>query len=203
MPITARDFSSLVGKLNGFSPKQLEAHLGLYRGYVNKYNEIVTKLATADRSAGNYSFNEFSELRRREVVAFNGSYLHELYFENMTGGANSKPNGTLMAKMERDFGSFDAWDKDIRACAASTPGWVLLTHSRTDDKLHHFIVFEHHIGLPVHQEPVLALDCWEHAYMIDFSTDKASYVTAFLNNVDWNIVNNRLVRAEKMAAVKV
>src|SRR5438874_5121345 len=85
MPHVAKDFSALKGSLDGFSDKQLDAHFTLYNGYVTKLNEIEEKLKTADRSKANYSFNEYSELKRRECVAFNGTYLHQLYFENLSG----------------------------------------------------------------------------------------------------------------------
>ena len=61
-----------------------------------------------------------------------------------------------------------------------------------DGKLHNYILFEHHIGLPVHQEVILALDCWEHAYMIDYGTKKPDYLETFLKNVDWKVVGERL-----------
>lgn len=189
-----KNFDHLLGQLKGISEKQLKAHLGLYQGYVNKLNEIEKKLEAADRGATNYSFGEYSELRRREAVAFNGAYLHELYFSNLTG-KDTKPSGDLQKAIERDFGSTGAWEKDLKAAATSTPGWVLLTRNRVDGKLHHYILFEHHIGLPVHQEVILALDCWEHAFMIDYGTSKGDYLAAFLKNVDWTVVSDRFATA--------
>lgn len=195
MAIKARNFDRLIGTLKGFSEKQIRQHLGLYQGYVNKYNEIQEKLAKVERSAANYSFGEYSELRRREVVPFNGTYLHELYFENLSPQGGQGPSGELRQAIARDFGSVDDWEKDLFACGTSTPGWVLLTVNKTDNKLHHYIVFEHHIGLPLHVEPVLALDCWEHAFMIDYGTNKADYMKAFLTNVDWEVCAKRYSRA--------
>lgn len=200
MAIEPRNFDHLVGTLKGFSEKQITQHLGLYRGYVTKYNEIQDKLGNVDRGAANYSFGEFSELRRREAVAYNGAYLHELYFENMSPQGGQGPAGDLRAAIEREFGSVDAWEKDLLGCGTSTPGWVLLCHNRTDDRLHHYIMFEHHIGLPVHVEPVLAMDCWEHAFMIDYGTGKMDYMKAFLGAVDWKVCADRFVRAGRMLA---
>ena len=79
----------------------------------------------------------------------------------------------------------------MKAAASSTPGWVLLTKNNVDWQLHTYIMFEHHIGLPVNQEIIFALDCWEHAFMIDYGTNKAEYLKAFFENVDWNIVSKR------------
>ena len=194
MPHEAKNFDHLVGKLKGLSEAQLRAHFGLYQGYVKKLNEIETKLVDADPAAGNYSFNEFSELKRREAVAFNGAYLHQLYFENLTAPGQS-PDAKFKAAVAQAFGSWERWVAEVRGTAASTPGWVVTTWSDVDHKLHNYIMYEHHIGLPAHQHIVLALDCWEHAYMIDYGTAKAKYLDAFLDNVDWQVVGQRLAKA--------
>jgi Fe-Mn family superoxide dismutase len=190
MTHSALDFSHLLGELDGLSDAQLEAHFKLYAGYVKKLNEIETALETQDRSATNYSYGAFSELKRREAVAFNGTYLHQMYFENLSG-EESAPSADLKAAMESAFGSMEAWEKDVRSSAACTPGWVLLTYSMVDQKVHTYVMYEHHIGLPVHQVPIMALDCWEHAFMIDYGTNKGAYLDAFVKNIDWNMVNMR------------
>ena len=190
MAHVAKDFTSLKGQLDGFSDKQLDAHLFLYGGYVAKLNEIEEKLKTADRSKANYSFNEYSELKRRECTAFNGTYLHQLYFENLAAKGGTPADGIQKAAIAA-FGSWDAYIADLKGSAGSTPGWVLTTRSKIDGQLHNYIMYEHHIGLPAHQEIVLALDCWEHAFFIDFGVKKADYVAAFLKNVNWNEVNKR------------
>ena len=186
----AKDFNHLLGKLKGLSEKQLTAHFGLYQGYVKKLNEIETKLKTTDKALANYSFGEYSELKRREAVAFNGTYLHEMYFENLTGEKTSASE-ELKTAVDAAFGSWENMEKDMKAAASSTPGWVLLTKNNVDWQLHTYIMFEHHIGLPVNQEIIFALDCWEHALMIDYGTNKAEYLKAFFENVDWNIVSKR------------
>ena len=137
------NFDYLIG-VKGFSEKLLKDHFTLYAGYVKKLNEIETKLKTIDKSAPNYSFNEFSELKRREAVAFNGAYLHEMYFENMSKETTSVGSETK-EMAEQAFGSWENFIKDIRATASSTPGWVLVTYNKIDKQLHTYIMFEHHI----------------------------------------------------------
>jgi len=185
-----KDYSKLLGTLKGFSDAQLTQHFTLYQGYVKKLNEIQEKLKSQDKAATNYSFGEFSELKRREAVAFNGTHLHELYFENLSGDGG-EPSAELKSAVEAAFGSWDNLIADIKASAASTPGWVVLTQNQLDNSVHTYIMYEHHIGLPVHQKILLAVDCWEHAFMIDYGIKKADYLTAFLDNVDWNVVNAR------------
>ncbi|MBS3176422.1 hypothetical protein J4457_04250 [Candidatus Woesearchaeota archaeon] len=189
MAYTAKDFLHLLGKLKGISDKQLEAHFGLYKGYVNKMNEIAEKLAKQDKAAANYSFGEFSELKRREAVAFNGTFLHELYFENLQ--AKGSPSPKLKKAAEEAFGSWETFVQDMKSSASSTPGWVVATYNKITKKLHTYILFEHHIGLPIGQEIILALDCWEHAFMIDYGTNKGEYLKAFFENINWDVANKR------------
>lgn len=184
-----KNYDYLIGNIKGITEKQLIAHFGLYKGYVNKLNEIQEKLKIQDRSAANYSYGEFSELKRREAVAFNGSYLHEKYFDNM--GAAGTPSSELKKAVEKAFGSWEAFEKDVKSSAASTPGWVVVTKNKQDGLVHTYIMYEHHIGLPVDQEIIMALDCWEHAFMIDYGTDKASYLKTFFENINWDVVNKR------------
>jgi Fe-Mn family superoxide dismutase len=203
MAIEAKKYDHLAGGLPGFSPRQIEQHIKLYEGYVKKINEIrseIEKIPFEERKANsNFSFGRYSELKRREAVPYNGVYLHEMYFDNLGGGA-AEPKAELARAIEGSFGSQSNWEEDLRACAeAATGGWVLLTYDRIDGKLHHNQMWEHSIGIMVNQEHLLALDTWEHAFMIDFGTDKKSYLTAFLKNVRWGVVADRLDLATRRA----
>lgn len=203
MTIEAKKYDQLVGNLTGFSPRQVEQHLKLYEGYVKKINEIraeIEKIPFAERKANsNFSYGKFSELKRRESVPYNGVYLHEMYFDNL-GGPASAPAADLAKAIEGSFGSQSNWEEDLRACAeTATGGWVLLTYDRIDGKLHHNQVWEHSNGIMINQEHLLALDTWEHAFMIDFGTDKKSYLGAFLQNVKWKVVAERFAQATARA----
>ncbi len=203
MTIEAKNYERLVGNLPGFSPPQIEQHLKLYQGYVKKINEIraeIEKIPFAERKANsNFSYGKFSELKRRESVPYNGVYLHEMYFDNL-GGSRGAPESDLARAIEGSFGSQSNWEEDLRACAeTATGGWVLLTYDRIDGKLHHNQVWEHSNGIMINQEHLLALDTWEHAFMIDFGTDKKSYLGAFLQNVNWKVVAERFALAAARA----
>ncbi|HAR42903.1 MAG TPA: hypothetical protein DCS07_09790 [Bdellovibrionales bacterium] len=192
----AKNFDHLIGKVKGLSEKQLKAHFGLYQGYVKKANEIEQKLATADRATANYSFGEVSELMRRLAVAFNGAYLHQYYFENLTGEA-SQPSGDLKQMIEKNFGSMEKWTADVKAGLTSAPGWVLLVRSRRDGALRNILIEEHHRGLLVDQDIILAMDGWEHAYMIDYGTAKPDYSNTLLAAIDWKVAGQRLEQSLK------
>lgn len=185
----AKDFSHLLGKLDGISDKQLEAHFGLYKGYVARLNLMEEEMKKADKGHTNYSWGHWSELKRREAVAFNGAYLHQLYFENLEG--KGAPNGELKAAIDEAFGSYDEFVKDMKATALCTIGWVVVTKSRVDGRLHTYLMTEHHTGFPVMQDIVLVLDSYEHAFAIDYGTNRGSYIDAFVKNINWDVVNAR------------
>jgi Fe-Mn family superoxide dismutase len=189
-----KNFEHLIGRIQGLSEKQLRAHFGLYEGYVKKVNEIEEKLVQADRSSANYSWAEISELKRRHSVPFNGAYLHQLYFEALTG-EQTQPEGELKSQIERDFGSFENWLADAKAGLISAPGWVLLTRSRIDGRLYNDLVEEHHRGVLCEQDIILALDGWEHAYMIDYGTTKADYIKVLNKAIDWRVASQRFQQA--------
>ncbi len=186
---TARDFDHLLGNISGISDKQLTAHLGLYKGYVARLNLMEEELKTTDKSHTNYSWGHWSELKRREAVALNGAYLHELYFENLVSTGNH--SAPLMAAIDESFGSYDDFTADMKATALCTIGWVVLTKSRIDGQLHTYLMTEHHVGFPVRQDIVLVLDSYEHAFAIDYGTDRGTYIDVFLKNINWEVVNGR------------
>jgi superoxide dismutase, Fe-Mn family len=176
------------GALKGFSDSQLDLHFALYKGYLAKLNEIEEKLAVTSNAKPNYSFNEYSELKRREAVAFNGSFLHELYFENM--GADATISKELQKALDAQGGK-DKLLADLKATALGGPGWALLTFNRRDGRLHNYFVAEHHLGLPIDQDLLVVLDSWEHAFMVDYGIKRPDYINAFLENIKWSEVSRR------------
>jgi Fe-Mn family superoxide dismutase len=189
-----KNYDHLKGALKGLSDGQLDQHFTLYRGYVAKLNEIEAKLAGADGAKSNYSFSEYSELKRREAVAFNGAFLHELYFESL--GASGDASAELQAALG-ECGGRDRVTADLAAAALCGPGWALLTHNRRDGRLHTYFVAEHHLGLPIEQDILVALDSWEHAFMIDYGIRRADYVGAFMENIKWGEASRRLAQAKR------
>src|SRR5579862_3309429 len=154
-----KNFDHLLGgNAKGLSDLQLKAHFALYQGYVKKLNEIREKLGSADRGAPNYSFNEYSELKRREPVAYNGTVLHEMYFENI-GNGSTKPDDRARALLTSSFGSFDAWLADAKACLLSAHGWLVFAYDYADNKLYNNLVrTEHDVGLFANVHAMAAID---------------------------------------------
>jgi len=178
----------------GFSQRQILEHFNvLYKGYVNKVNEIRNKLLSADRSSANATYSEFRALKKGETFALDGVILHELYFNNL-GGMGSAPSGSLLHKIEYDFGSFNNWMQDFIATGLAARGWAVLAYDPRDRGLHNFLQDAHDQGVIVNSKAILVLDVYEHAYFIDYGTQKRDYITAFLQNVNWTVAEKRWER---------
>lgn len=192
-----RSFKHLMGKLDGISDGQLEAHFGLYEGYVKKLNEIEEKLQKTDRSLSNYSFGEYAELKRRLCVPYNGTYLHEMYFDNM--GAAAQPSAEFTNLVNKCFGNMDTWKTDVKATGLAVPGWVVTCLETTTGRIENIQLMEHHIGFPVNHLPLMVMDTWEHAFFLDFKANRGAYIDTFFKNINWTAVNERVAKALKAA----
>ncbi len=173
------------------SKKSMDIHRDkLYAGYVNKTNEIRDKLKTADRSKAAATYSEYGELKRRETFNVNGVILHENYFSVL--GGDGKPKGKVKELIERDFGSVDALKEDLLACSMAGLGWAVLCYDYLDQKLHIYLVDFHHHGAVWGCIPLVAMDVFEHAYFIDYGSDRKTYLEAVWKMLNWDAVNDIL-----------
>ncbi len=186
--ITARELKPVLLQLDGISPATVEAHHKLYQGYVAKRNEILGKLATVDTSAPNQIYSEFRELKVELSFAVGGIKNHELYFEHL-GGNGGPASGAVAGLIERDFGSFDAWRADLRATGLAGRGWAWTAYDWDEGRLFNYIGDAQNTFPVWNATPLVALDVYEHAYWLDYKTDRAAYIDAFFDNLDWGIVN--------------
>jgi len=197
--LSPKTFAS-VRELAGISVRTMEEHYELYKGYINKVNEIQKKLDTVDRAAANQIYSEYRGLRTDLSFAIGGVKNHEIYFTHL-GGKGGTPSGRLMEQIKRDFPSYDAWLADFKASGIAARGWVWLAYD------HDFNCLTTTVGdaqntFPLwNATPILALDVYEHAYWIDFGRARAKYIEAFFNNLDWAVVEQNLDRALAMQAV--
>ena len=189
-------------KMTGFSEKQIEDHHGvLYKGYVNKVNEIRKQMDSVDYSKANQTYSELRALKIEETFALNGVKLHEAYFDNM-GGSGGKATGKALELIEKNFGSYEAWETDFTATGKAVRGWVVLAYDLEDGSLHNFGSDAHNLGPIWNATPVLVLDTYEHAYMIDYGVKRPPYIDAFMNVIDWDVVNARLAKLEASQAAR-
>jgi Fe-Mn family superoxide dismutase len=192
MSYTAKDYSSLLG-MQGFSDTLLQNHFTLYQGYVANTNKVMGLLADM-LQAGKEGTPEFAELKRRLGWEFNGMRLHELYFENLGGDGDPAQAPQLVKKVEAQFGSVDACAKDFVATAAMRGiGWVVCYEDPASGLLLNQWINEHDVGHPAGCNPILILDVFEHAFMIDYGLKKMDYVNNYFKNIKWEVVEKRLV----------
>lgn len=177
--------------LPGLSERQLAEHYKLYVGYVNKTNEIRGKLPRSDRAAANATYSEYRELKLEETYSLNGIKLHELYFGNL-GGRGGPPDGEIGYFLDRDFGSWRSWSEDFHALGLAARGWGILALDLDEERLRNFLLDAHNLGGIQRTVPLLVLDVYEHAYFIDYGTNRAGYLNTFFRNIDWAEVNRRL-----------
>jgi Fe-Mn family superoxide dismutase len=190
MAYAAKDYGKLTG-MTGFSEVLLKNHFTLYQGYVTNTNKLLETLDQLAREGKGGA--EFAELKRRLGWEFNGMRLHELYFDNLGGKAPLDPAGRLGKKLVESFGSIEAWEKDFRATGAMRGiGWAALYHDPQGGRLINFWINEHDVANPAGCTPLLIMDLFEHAFMLDYGLKRADYIEAFFRNIDWKAVEGRL-----------
>lgn len=191
MSYTAKDYAQLLG-MAGFSDTLLKNHFTLYQGYVANTNKVMDLLG-AMLKEGKQGTPEFAELKRRLGWEFNGMRLHELYFENLGGNGDPAKAGALVKKVEAQFGSFDACATDFMATASMRGiGWVILYQDPESGLLFNQWINEHDVGHPAGCKPLLVLDVFEHAFMIDYGLKRPDYITSFFKNLKWEAVAKRV-----------
>ena len=190
MPYTAKDYGNLIG-MAGFSETLLKNHFTLYQGYVTNTNKLLDTLG-AMLSEGKTGTPEYAELKRRLGWEFNGMRLHELYFENL-GGKGTDGAGRLAKALAAEFGSLERWETDFRAVGAMRGiGWVVLYQDAAAGRFVNEWINEHDAGHIAGAAPILVMDVFEHAFMIDYGLKRADYIAAFMKNVNWKAAEARL-----------
>ena len=191
MAYMAKDYNKLLG-MEGFSDTLLKNHFTLYQGYVTNTNKLVDILGQMLKE-GKTGVPEYAELKRRFGWEFNGMRLHECYFENLGGKGGLDKGSNLYKKLTEDFGSYESWEKDFKATGSMRGiGWAILYQDNVTGKLYNFWINEHDAGHPSGCTPLLILDVFEHAFMVDYGLKRADYIEAFFKNIDWKVAGARL-----------
>jgi Fe-Mn family superoxide dismutase len=174
--------------LSGISEDQITQHWALYEGYVTNVNRLLESAAKADAGSA-----AWAELRRRLGFEIDGVVLHEYYFGNLASGSKLSPGSDLAVDLAATWGSVTAWREDFaRTGAIRGVGWAIVYHDPATDRLFNWWVSSHEHGHPAGFHPVLVLDVFEHAWMVDHGAGgREAYVAAFLENVNWEVVEQR------------
>jgi Fe-Mn family superoxide dismutase len=191
MKYEAKTFT--IPEVPGISKATMDNHLSLYAGYVKHVNVIEEKIKELSSDVVTNAYT-IGELQRRLGFEFCGMRNHEYYFAQFEGGPTPLPEGTLKQKIESQWGTFDTWLANfIQIAKARGIGWAMLYYDTKTDQLVQTWVDEQHIGQLVDVDIILALDMWEHSYLMDYtSPDKGKYVDAFFAAINWEVVSTRL-----------
>ena len=183
-----------ISKLNGISEKQIATHLELYVGYIKHTNLIREKIREFENSDNEKNAFIIAELRRRFNFEFNGMRMHEYYFEQLEGNANKiNTNGVLWEVVSEKYSSFKNFIEHFKTVGKSRGvGWTILYWDNREQTTHIVWVGDHELGQLAGLPVILAMDMWEHAYMMDYApTEKKYYIEAFFANLNWNICEER------------
>ncbi|MCL5095959.1 MAG: Fe-Mn family superoxide dismutase [Candidatus Omnitrophica bacterium] len=186
------------GKTGKISDKTHEEHMKLYTGYVNKANSILKELEElakvldpANAAHANQTYSSLRSLKVDLTFAIGGVVNHELYF-NILGGPGGPPSGKVADLINKSFGSFDAYTKDLKATGLSARGWAWTGYDPTSGLLFNYLGDAQNTFPVWGVKPILALDTYEHAYYGDFFTSRAPYIDEFMKHIDWHAVNGYL-----------
>jgi Fe-Mn family superoxide dismutase len=187
--ISPRELKPQLYELDRISRASVEAHYKLYQGYVAKRNEILGKLADVDLTSANQVYSEIRALKVDLSFAIGGIKNHEIYFEHL-GGDGGDPTGLAGQLITRDFGSVEAWRSDLKATGMGGRGWAWTAYDWDEGRLFNYIGDAQNTFPIWNATPLVALDVYEHAYFLDYQTDRASYIDAFFDNLDWETIND-------------
>lgn len=196
MAYVAQDYSSLIG-VRGFSRQMLEKHFGLYEGYVRNANKLIETMSEVFDDVQNAG-GQAVELKNRLAFELNGVKLHEYYFSGMSREAQGEPDkgNPFCQKVAVTYGSYQNWKKHFRTLASLRGiGWAIAFYDADSGLVINTWVDEHHLGHVAGTSPILVLDLWEHAMLLDYGTDREKYIDAFFNAVDWPVIAERFERA--------
>jgi Fe-Mn family superoxide dismutase len=179
-------------ELEGISNEQINDHWNLYAGYVKQTNALNQEMNNLS-AEGQQASLAFADRRRRYGFEYNGMVLHEYYFGNLQANYQPLAEGQLKKAFATRWDSFDKWQEDF-ANAGKTRGigWAIVYADTTTGQLTNHFIQEHENGNIAGFAPIVVMDVWEHAYMVDHKAGgRADYINAFLKNVSWSIIEKR------------
>jgi Fe-Mn family superoxide dismutase len=183
------------------SQRTKDAHIELYKGYVEDVNKISAELDTADRANSNAKHAQYRSLKLDETYNTNAVYLHELFFANCFDPHSEVYMDSLAyLRIQRDFGTFDDWQRDFMACAmACGEGWAVCGYNVFLKRIVNTVVSNHSQDVMIGLVPLIVVDMWSHGYYRDYMTDKKSYFVAMMRQLNWNVIEDRFKRVDAIA----
>ena len=197
MTMTYKARSFPLSDLTGISDKTLEMHFGLYEGYVKETNQLTERLAEMAKSGEAAKNPAYAEMTRHLGYEFGGMVLHEYYFDNLAPKGKGRPSADLNRALEDSHGGFDAWKADFVATGGMRGvGWAVLFRDPLSGRMTNQWITLHEQGVPTGYHPILVMDAWEHAFLLDYKpSERSKYIDAFFANINWEEVGSRAKRA--------
>jgi Fe-Mn family superoxide dismutase len=190
--------------LEGISDRTLEMHFGLYEGYVTNTNLLMEQIsAITKKKPASGKDPAYTELTRRLGFEFGGMVLHEYYFENLAPKGRGNPSGDFKRAVDQSFDGFENWQKAFAAVGEMRGvGWAILYQDPVTERLSNHWVALHQDGVPSGFKPIVVMDVWEHAFLLDYKpAERAKYISVFFSNIDWDTVQRRLATPAALRAV--
>ena len=180
-----------------------ENHIELYQNYIKEFNQVSSELDTVNRGTVDSNNSDYRNLKVAETYNMNAAYLHELYFANISDLHSKITTDSLsFMRLERDFGSFDAWQKDfIACCLASQCGWAITYLNTYTHTYMNCSIDLHSLNVPFGAYPVIVMDVWQHAYYKDYLKDVKTYTIAMMKQLNWKVIENRFKKADAILNV--
>lgn len=186
--------------LNGISDQTMDMHIKLYEGYVAETNNLTSRIREMlmDGKVDQEEMPAYSELKRRLGFEYNGMVLHEYYFENLMKAGSKEPGATspFRSASEDSFGAYETWKVDFLGVGKMRGvGWAVCYLNPHNGRLTNHWITLHETGNVAGFVPVLVMDVWEHAFILDYKpSERASYIDSFFCNINWKVVEHRLQR---------
>ena len=196
IPYKAKQFP--LSGLTGISDQTLEMHFKLYEGYVKETNQLTEKLDEflKDGRVDQEEMPAYSEITRRLGFEYNGMVLHEYYFDNLTRQSGSEPLGdsAFSKAVEASFGSYQTWKADFVGIGKMRGvGWAICYQNPLNGRLSNHWITLHEVGNVAGFMPILVMDVWEHAFLLDYKpAERSKYIEAFFANINWTVVEARI-----------
>tara|TARA_B100001113_G_C20850661_1_gene509456 strand:- start:3 stop:704 length:702 start_codon:yes stop_codon:yes gene_type:complete len=185
------------------SPGNVDNHIELYKGYIENFNLVSAKLDSIDRSKVDSNHSDFRNAKNDETYNMNAAYLHELFFANIADNSSRINMDTLSyMRLNRDFGTFDDWQKDFIACASSARcGWAVTYLNMYTQSYMNCVIDLHSQNVPAGMYPVIVMDMWQHSYYKDYLKDSKTYLIAMMKQLRWPVIEKRFEKADKILQV--
>jgi superoxide dismutase, Fe-Mn family len=193
LPDLTYDFGALEPHISG---KIMELHHDKHHAaYVKGANEALEKL---DDLRDKEDYSRLPALEKALAFNLSGHVLHSLFWNNLAPRNGGRPEGELARAIDRDFGGFDRFRKQMTEVASTVmgSGWAALVWEPLGQRLLTTQIYDHQSNLSQAGIPIMVLDAWEHAFYLQYQNRKKEFFEAVWNVWNWDDIGERF-RAAK------